>query len=118
MAFFLYIFLPLSWALFGKALGWAIAAACFYSAGAKRLGRRVGNCCALAFPGIFLVLLISGGEGNAGRGFTLFGDAALLEVLCAIPLNCVVGLLVFAGIVYVIRDLTIGHSAVSVEAKK
>src|SRR5262249_50444509 len=111
MSIFLLVVLPIGWALLGKVLGLALSAALFFNAAGNRLGRRVSRWCVPVLPGVFLVMIVWGTSGDAGHGFTLFGSATLFGLACAIPFYGVISLTIFAGTLYVIRDLTLGHLA-------
>ena len=111
MTILIFLVIPLGFALVGKLLGLATAASFFYSEPGKRLGRTLSRWCVPILPAVDLALLLCGGDGDAGRGMTLFGSAELFGLLCDIPLYGIPILGVYAGVIYVIRDLTLGHDA-------
>jgi hypothetical protein len=117
MSIFLFILLPLCWATLGKALGWALAAAFFYGAAGRRLGRHLSRWGTPILPCLYLVAILTGIDGDAGHGFTLFGSTTLLGLAAAVPFYGVIALSLFAGAVYVLRDLTVGHVANATDAK-
>jgi hypothetical protein len=113
MSVILYVGLPLCWALAGKLLGLALAASCFFSDRGRRAGRTVSRWCVAVFPLVFVALLTTGVSGNAGAGFQIFGSGELFDLLCGIPIYAIGALGLYAGGLYVARDLTIGHDAKS-----
>jgi hypothetical protein len=117
MSIVLYVLVPIGWALLGKVLGWAISATCFFSARGNRIGQSVSRWCVPIFPVVIFVTLLAGAGGDAGHGITLFDSAALLSLVCLIPFYGVPALALAAGVVYVIRDLTLGHFTTTAEAK-
>ncbi len=110
MSFLIFVGIPLCWAILAKAIAWAVSASCFHSETGKRLGQQLARWCVPIFAGVVLLALIIGCAGNAGHGITLFGSDTLLELLFSIPYYAIPALLAFAGSVYVIRDLTLGHT--------
>jgi hypothetical protein len=103
MALFLFILLPLGWALTGRLAGLAFSLSAPSEAG-QRLGARLGRWCMVLLPVVHLLLLFLGLSGNAGHGVHVFGSELLAEVLC-LPVYLVP---VFAGYVlvaFVVRDL-------------
>ncbi len=109
MSILLFIILPIGWALTGKLVGTAVAAAFLYSVRGKDLGRTIGRWCVPLLPTLYLALIIVGADGSAGRGFSLFGSAEIFEMACAFPIYAVPVLAALSGAIYVARDLTIGH---------
>lgn len=106
MTLFLFVFLPLLCLAAGKLLGLAVSASLFYSDAGKRIGDAVARWCMPILPIAFVLLMVAGVRGNAGYGFTLFGSQELFELFCVIPFYVAPVLAVYAGAIYVIRDLT------------
>jgi hypothetical protein len=109
MACLLYIFLPTMLGLTGLLLHPAIAAAHFYSASGWQRGKRIGR---FAAPGLFfgtLLLIVTGARGSAGSGITIWGSESVIDPLMGVALYTPITLAVFAGVLYVVRDLTLGH---------
>jgi hypothetical protein len=106
MALFLYVFLPLGWALTGLLLGAAVSLTLGTEDG-KHWGKKVGRWAMGVLPVLYLVLFSVGGGGSAGNGITLFGSTQLFEYLC-LPWYIVPSFALYVGIVYVIRDLRQG----------
>ena len=117
MSILIFIGIPICWAILGKVLGLALSAAFFYSDAGKRLGQRVSRWCVPIFPCVMLIALFAGIDGNAGRGVTLFGSDTLFDLACIIPIYAIPILLVPAALIYVVRDLTLGHTAKTQEVK-
>jgi hypothetical protein len=113
MSLFLYVIIPLGYALTGQLVGTAAAASWFYTDAGKRRGKVISRWCAWLFPVVFVILIAAGAAGNAGREFTLFGSAAFFDTACGIPLYAVPILAAYAGLLYVIRDLMWGDEAKS-----
>lgn len=109
MTILLFIVMPLGWALVGKLTGLALAASLFYSERGRRLGRVVGGLCMVILPSLWIAALLIGAAGNAGHGITLFGSAALIEEVMVMGWYGIPILGAYAGAIYVVRDLTIGH---------
>lgn len=112
MPLFLFVLIPITWAITGKLLGVALSAAFFFRVNGKRRGRRLGFWAAIMLPTCYLTIVWLGLGGNAGSGMTLFGSQPLLDLACNIPLFAIVVLGLFAGGIYVVRDLTTGHAQV------
>ena len=106
MALFLYVLLPLGWALTGRLAGLAVSLSAPGERG-KRLGRALGWWCAALLPALHLLLLVVGAGGNAGHGVRLFGSEELLALLC-LPMYLVPALGLYAGAACVVRDLLRG----------
>jgi hypothetical protein len=109
MSVLLVVIIPLAWALTGKLLGLAVAASYFYSARGTRAGRTISRWCVPVFPIIYLVLIFLGGSGTAGTGVRLFGSEELFGLTAGIPIYTLIPLALYAGALYVARDLTLGH---------
>jgi hypothetical protein len=109
MSLILFVVLPAALFLMGKLAGLAVAAGGFYSVCGKRLGETVGRWTSLALPAAYLAAMLLGAEGDAGHGVTLFGSADLLDAIGAVVYYGMPALALFAGAVYVVRDLTLGH---------
>jgi hypothetical protein len=103
MALFLYVLLPLAWALTGRLLGSAVSLSAPGPAG-QRLGGSLGRCCAVLLPALYGLLLVLGVRGDAGHGVRLFGSEELFGLL-ALPVYLVPALALYAGGAYVVRDL-------------
>ena len=106
MALFLYVFLPLGWALTGRLLGSAVSLSVPTTAG-KRLGGVLGRWCAVLLPALDGLLFVLGASGNAGHGVRLFGSEELFGLL-ALPVYLVPALALYAGAAYVVGDLLRG----------
>jgi len=113
MSILVLIIVPVCWALAGKLAGLTIAASCFFSVNGKRAGKQVGGWLSLVLPTGYLLAAATGLSGNAGYGFTLFGSERLFDLACGIPVYAVPVLGVFAAAVYIVRDLTLGHTDTS-----
>ena len=111
MTIILFIFVPLAFILLGKLCGLTVAASTFYSESGKRIGKTVSRWCMAVFPCIYVFLLVLGGEGNAGHGFTIFGSEAAFEILGGILYFAIPIMGAYVGVIYVIRDLTLGHES-------
>lgn len=110
MALFLFILVPIGWALFGKLAGAALTAAYFFSPAGRRRGAAVSRIAVWLLPFVYLVAVATGGHGSAASGFRLFGNEGLLALACGIPLYGVIPLAVFWAAMWVLRDLTFGHA--------
>jgi hypothetical protein len=106
MSLFLILFIPAGWALTGRLLGGAVSLSVPTESG-QRLGRALGWWAAWLFPGVYFVLLVVGGSGNAGQGMRLFGSDELFGLLC-LSLYTVPVLVGYVILAYVIRDLLRG----------
>jgi hypothetical protein len=109
MSVLFFFCIPLAWAIFAKALGWSIAAGCFYSETGLRAGQQLSRWGVPFAPLVVLLALLMGLDGDAGHGVTLFGSVTLVELVFSIPAYAIPVLLAFAALIYVVRDLTIGH---------
>jgi len=111
MSLILFVVLPLCCLLSGKLLGLAVAASTFFSETGKDVGRTVSRWAMPLLPMIFVLAMVLGARGNAGHGFTLFGSQALFGMVCTVVFYSVPVLGLYVGVLYVLRDLTLGHRA-------
>jgi hypothetical protein len=103
MALFLFILLPLGWALTGRLAGLSFSLSSPSEAG-QRLGSQLGRWCMVLLPVVHLVLLFLGLSGNAGHGVRVFGSKELAEALC-LPIYLVPVLAGYVLVAFVVRDL-------------
>lgn len=118
MSIILFIVMPLGFLLVGKLFGLAVAASCFYSESGKCLGKTVSRWCMPIFPMVYLLLLVFGGEGDAGHGITIFGSATAFDAFAGILTFAIPIMGIYAGATYVIRDLMVGHECTLNETKE
>ena len=95
-----------AWAVTGKLLGLALSLSVPTEAG-RRAGGAIGRWGAWLLPALHLLLLLSGGSGNAGHGFRVLGSEGLFSLLC-LPWYAAPGLGCYALAAYVVRDLARG----------
>jgi hypothetical protein len=117
MTILLFIVIPSLWGLAGYLLGPAVAAAHFYSEAGWRRGLAVRRVAAPALLLGSLALVVAGVRGTAGTGITVFGSESLPGLLLAGALYAPPALALFAGPLYVVRDLTLGHPVLSEKGK-
>ena len=110
MSILIFLVGPIAWALTGVLLGTAVAASCFYNERGRRLGREVSRWSWPTLPLAYLAVVITGLGGNAGSGRALFGSEVLADLLAAATFYTLPVLAAFAGAIYVVRDLTLGHT--------
>ncbi|MBM4068417.1 MAG: hypothetical protein FJ271_05665 [Planctomycetes bacterium] len=110
MAVVVFVVVPLGWFVTGWLIGRSVAASLFFCERGLRLGKSSGRWCMLTLPVAYLVLLFSGGSGNAGHGLALFGSPTFFELASVVPFYAVPILAVYSALLYVVRDLTLGHS--------
>jgi hypothetical protein len=100
VACFLFIVIPIGWAINGRLLG-PVVSFLIPTRGGRRAGALVGRHGTWLLPVVYLALLITGGSGNAGWGFLLFGSEELFELIC-MPWHAVpfLGGIALVGFVY------------------
>jgi hypothetical protein len=103
MALFLFVLLPLGWALTGRLAGLAFSLSAPSEAG-RRLGVRLGRWCMVLLPVVHSLVLFLGVSGDAGHGVRVFGSELLAELLC-LPVYLVPVLGGYALVAFVVRDL-------------
>lgn len=111
MALILFLVIPAGYAVLGQLLDWSVAALCFYSASGRRAGKWVSRCSLPVLPGLYLLAMVLGLQGDVGNGFELFGSRFAAEVAFGVPFWGIPILMVFVGGMYVLRDVTLGYRA-------
>lgn len=118
MTLFIFILIPLAWAFTGWLLGCAVSASCFFSERGRRWGKLTTRTCLPLLPVLYLALVIIGGRGDAAHGVTIFGSELVAGIVLGIPFYAIPALAIYAGAIYVVRDLTLGHVKTTVDQNR